>query len=831
MKPPGRHPRLTRLVGITPTAASLLVGLCGVLVLVGWIRNSVVLKAILPGAVPMNPATAICFVLLAVALWMLRREGWRTGRWVANAGAAVVVTVGMLRLFGYLIGGDARVDELLFRSRLAGNVMAPNTALAFVLTGIALLILDTQTRLRKLRLSQFFLFAVGCISALALLGYLYQIGALYKVKGHIPMALNTALCFALVVVGTLCARPGRQPVATLLDDTVGGAVARRLLPAAFVFPIVLGYIRLLGERRGWFSGEFGLTVFVLALIVLFNGLVWWNAQIQRRTDQRRRLVEDALRLSEERHRAVMEQAADGITLVDAETLRIMEVNHAFANLLGYTQKELTGRPVSDFIVDSAEGVAARAQLTLGHAGAPTVLRRRYRRKDGSTVAVEKSATVIEFAGRKVLCTVVHDITERERAENELRESEERHRAVTEQLAEGIYLVDLDTKQIAEANPAMERLLGYEPGEMKTRKVYDLVHDTPEHVDARLLVLAEAPIPLHGERLYRRRDGSTVQVESSASVITFAGRKVACTVVHDITERKALERELQDMMKAEHHAHEKLKQTQSALVQTEKLAGLGQMVAGVAHEINNPLAFVSNNVAVLQRDLKAIADLLNMYDRLESATPEQSAALKQQIRDLAERIDLAYTLSNLEEMLVRSRDGLKRIQQIVKDLRDFARLDAGDLHETDLNAGIESTVNIVRGLAKKKQVTLDLELGAIPPVACYPAKINQVVMNLVTNAIDACETGGRVTVRSGPGANGDIVIEVADTGRGIPPEIRAKIFDPFFTTKPIGQGTGLGLSISYGIVRDHGGSIAVDSEVGRGTKFVVTLPLRSPAVNQ
>ena len=164
-------------------------------------------------------------------------------------------------------------------------------------------------------------------------------------------------------------------------------------------------------------------------------------------------------------------------------------------------------------------------------------RRRYRRKDGSTVAVEKSATVIEFAGRKVLCTVVHDITERKRAENELRESAERHRAITEQLAEGIYLVDLDTKQIVEANPAIERLLGYQPGEMKTRKVYDLVHDTPEHVDARLLVLAEAPIPLHGERLYRRKDGSAVHVESSASVITFAGRQVACTVVHDITERK------------------------------------------------------------------------------------------------------------------------------------------------------------------------------------------------------------------------------------------------------------------------------------------------------
>ncbi|MEA2711706.1 MAG: two-component system, NtrC family, sensor kinase [Phycisphaerales bacterium] len=701
MSTSGRHPRLDRIVRFAPAVSAALVATCGLLVLIGWFFNVEFLKSLLHAArVAMNPATALCFILLAVALWMLRDERPSARTWIARACATIVAAIGMLRLVGYLFDGSARVDEILFRSKLAGNVMAPNTAAALVLTAVALLLLDTRTRLRKLRLSQFFLFAVGCISALALLGYLYRVGALYGMSGYIPMALNSAICFALLVIGILCVRPDRQPVATLLDDTVGGAVARRLLPAAFILPVGLGYLRLLGQRRGWFSADFGLTLFVLGLIVIFNALIWWNAQIQRRVDQRRKLVEDALRLSEERHRAVTEQAA-----------------------------------------------------------------------------------------------------------------------------EGIYLVDLETKQIIEANAALERLLGYEPGEAKRKKVYDLVDDTRDHVDARMLVLADAPIPLHGERTYRRKDGTKVDVESSASVISFAGGKVACTVVHDITARKALERELHDMMQAEHAAHEKLKQTQSALVQTEKLAGLGQMVAGVAHEINNPLAFVSNNVAVLQRDIKALAELLGLYGQLESATPEQSAELKQQIRDLAARIDLAYTLSNLDEMLVRSRDGLKRIQQIVKDLRDFARLDAGDLHEADLNAGIESTINIVRGVAKRKQVTVDLELAPLPSVQCYPAKINQVVMNLVTNAIDACNENGRVIVRSAPGENGEIRIEVADTGSGIPPEIRAKIFDPFFTTKAIGAGTGLGLSISYGIVRDHGGTITVDSEVGRGTTFVVTLPLQ------
>jgi signal transduction histidine kinase len=175
---------------------------------------------------------------------------------------------------------------------------------------------------------------------------------------------------------------------------------------------------------------------------------------------------------------------------------------------------------------------------------------------------------------------------------------------------------------------------------------------------------------------------------------------------------------------------------------------------------------------------------------------------------------------------RSRDGLRRIQQIVKDLRDFARLDESDLHEVDLNSGIESTVNIVAGRAKKKQVQLQLDLKPLPMVSCYPAKVNQVVMNLVANAIDAAPEGGKVSVASE--RDGDAVrVIVADNGPGVPQAIRDRIFDPFFTTKPQGEGTGLGLSISYGIINDHGGRIEVSDGPAGGAVFTVTLPLCAP----
>jgi len=316
------------------------------------------------------------------------------------------------------------------------------------------------------------------------------------------------------------------------------------------------------------------------------------------------------------------------------------------------------------------------------------------------------------------------------------------------------------------------------------------------------------------------------------------------VVTDITERKKVEEALrievaerqraelqlqqqnallEEAVRSEREAHQKLKQAQSQLIQSEKLAGLGQMVAGIAHEINNPLAFVDNNVAVLQRDSSGMQALLEFYVRANPLIAAHEPQLAAQIDELSTELDLDYVLRNFKELLQRSRDGLKRIKQIVSDLRNFARLDESDLSEVDLNAGVESTLNVIRFKAKTRNIKLDLRLSPLPLVNCYPASINQVIMNLVANAIDACEPEGVVTITT-EHADDAVRIIISDTGRGIDPAIRERIFDPFFTTKPVGHGTGLGLSISYGIVRDHGGRIDVDSQPGKGSRFVVCLPL-------
>jgi two-component system NtrC family sensor kinase len=826
------HPRLARVVDAVPLLAGVLVVACGLLVLLGWTFDIEAFKSLLhPDNIAMNPATALCFLLCGGALLLLRREAqpgktdWSHAAQIA-AGFAVIIAV--FRLVGYSQGWDFGPDRVLFLDKLGDNVMAPNTAMAFILIGVAIIIFEAHTQ-DNIHPAQGFILATGCIALLALTGYIYRSAALMGVSGYIPMALNTAICFGLLSAGLLCARPLRQPVVTLLDDSVGGIVARRLLPAAFLVPLTLGWLRLLGERRGWVSTEFGLSLLILSIIVVFNTLVWWNAQVQRRADRGRKRAEAELRQSEVRHRAVVEQASEGITLVDAQSLQIIEANHALAKMLGYQVEELIGRPVSDLIVDTEQGIQSRAAATVS-AGGASIVYRQYRRKDGSIVDVEKSTTVLDLNGRPVLCTVLHDVTARKRAEEKLAAERSLLRALIDNLPDRINVKDLQGRYVLD-NAAHLRQMGLtDTSQIIGKSVHDFyppsIADGLDQQDKSVMTSGH-PMIDHEESI-QDHDGTQRWVLTTRVPIVGPDGQVSGMVgmTRDITERKRAEQLLADQHRQLEEAHRELKQAQSAMVQSEKLAGLGQMVAGVAHEINNPLAFVGNNVAVLQRDVKALAQLLAMYQQAESIIEKENAQLVADIRDLSERMDLAYTLKNLDEMLVRSREGLKRIQQIVKDLREFARRDAADLQDADLNAGMESTVNIVRVDAKKHQVALELQLSPLPPVACYPAKINQVVMNLVTNAIDACaESDGKVIVRTARN-DGEIRIEVADNGSGIPPDVKARIFDPFFTTKPIGKGTGLGLSISYGIVQDHGGRIEVDSEMGKGTTFKVTLPART-----
>jgi two-component system NtrC family sensor kinase len=442
----------------------------------------------------------------------------------------------------------------------------------------------------------------------------------------------------------------------------------------------------------------------------------------------------------------------------------------------------------------------------------------------------------EHLDRHTLALSLRHAADRHRNEEELRRERDLLRTLIDNLPDHIYVKDARSGFILN-NAAHLKFLGARSQEDVTGKT-DLDVFPPGVGD--VFFAEEQEIIRTGEPLIGREEHnvdsagrehwvSSTKVpwrDESGQILGIVG------LSRDITRRKLNEQKLreqnmrlEEFARSEHAALEQLKQAQSHMVQSEKLAGLGQMVAGVAHEMNNPLAFVGNNLAVAQRDLVAVCDLLEIYREGDAVLAAQRPELMQRVAATNQRIDIDYTVSSLQQLLLRSREGIDRIRQIVRDLCDFARLDTSDLEEADINVGIKSTLNIVAGAAKNKGVEIKLELGRVPPVPCYPAKINQVVMNLLANAIDACTTDGRVTVRTETLLE-HVQIEVADNGSGIPPEIRQRVFDPFFTTKPPGKGTGLGLSISYGIVRAHGGDISFESAPGAGTVFTVKLPLRS-----
>ncbi|NYH10144.1 ATP-binding protein [Pseudomonas moraviensis] len=265
-----------------------------------------------------------------------------------------------------------------------------------------------------------------------------------------------------------------------------------------------------------------------------------------------------------------------------------------------------------------------------------------------------------------------------------------------------------------------------------------------------------------------------------------------------------------------------KQLEGQLVQSEKLASLGQLAAGVAHEINNPIGFISSNLGTLDGYFQQLLAMLGAYHTAGQNLPAEVAAQLQQSR---EHLELDYLLEDIPTLIRESKEGIGRVGQIVRDLKDFSRVDSHQQWQwANLQQGIESTLNIVAGELKYKADVVR-EYQDLPDIECLPSQINQVIMNLVINAAQAMgPERGTITLRTG--VQGETaIIEVADTGSGIAPETLQKIFDPFFTTKPVGQGTGLGLSLSYGIVKKHGGDISVRSTLGAGTTFRVQLPLR------
>jgi len=275
----------------------------------------------------------------------------------------------------------------------------------------------------------------------------------------------------------------------------------------------------------------------------------------------------------------------------------------------------------------------------------------------------------------------------------------------------------------------------------------------------------------------------------------------------------------DLQRTLAERNQSLVEAQAALVQTEKLAGMGQLAAGMAHEINNPAAIVGNNLSVLQRDWEGITEILRCFLTGREALPQ---GLQDRVNQLIEYYDLEWLLEDIPSTLQSSRKALTRVCEVVESLRDFARLDAAQYGDVRLDEAIRATVAMLQHRLDTQGLTIACDLPPGVSVLGHQAKINQLLHNVLENAIVASESGGRIEVQL-RGDAGAVDIEIRDEGEGIDEETLPRVFEPFFTTRPVGKGSGLGLPFCYGVMQDHGGSIELDSEKGKGTVVRLHFP--------
>jgi PAS domain S-box-containing protein len=542
---------------------------------------------------------------------------------------------------------------------------------------------------------------------------------------------------------------------------------------------------------------------------------------------RRKETEAALVESERRARALFDGIHDAVFVHDQDG-RILDANPAACWQLGYSRDELLKLRTSQ--IDAPEFAAGfqdrlRTQLQQGQLTCEGL----HRTKSGKLIPVEVTTSTIQFGSQLAILAIFRDITERkalERTRRELAsaqmqnaqemelknralsESESRYRRLSEGSLDAIVVADGEGR-VSLFNPAAEKIFGYQSREILGGNLEQLI---PGMVPAEQAAVPGRSIrhsPVVGKTVEltgRRRDGTEFPLELSLSAIEMDGHAQYIGSIRDQTERQRM---------------------RAMLAHTDKLASIGLLSAGVAHEINNPLAYVQNNLVVLQREVAGLLDLVRLYDSARVSVELASPQTLHQIDELIDEIDWPYVRDNLEPMIERTRSGVKRVASIVEKMRGLARTSPPKWEVVSLRDLVESALEMMRGRLTRERIDVVIEIHDVTQIECVPDQIGQVLLNLLINALQAIEgtgqqEGGRIEVDgrlSGPW----VAISVTDNGPGIEPDVRDRLFDPFFTTKPVGEGTGLGLAITHGIISGHGGQIEIDSRPGQGSCFRILLP--------
>ena len=542
-------------------------------------------------------------------------------------------------------------------------------------------------------------------------------------------------------------------------------------------------------------------------------------------------------------RLMLDHCPEILLLVNPSSLQIEIANASAASILGYELSQLQGLAITE-VETALQSVFYWEDVRAGQHLDVQDQEEQYRHCNGDLLNVRKSIRVLDQEGVPLLLVRAVPTQSEQIAEDALAHVLSALRATLESTSNGILVIDVNGKI-----DNMNRLFGEMwaiPEDLLywqyDAEIFDFIVGRvaePELLRTRLSVIMDAQ---ETRDVLHLKNGSVFEVSARPK---YLGEQITGRVFgfQDITLRMQIERDLRDsrdLLEArvlertadlstanEALQHEKeqqdrlikqLEEAQNQLIQSDRMASIGQLAAGVAHEINNPVGFVNSNLGSMQRYLQDLLRLLSSYEQTEA---EMSPATREKIASIKEEVDVNFLRSDLTELLIESLDGLKRVTRIVQDLKTFSHAEEAQRQWANLEAGLDSTVRVAWNELKYKAEVVK-EFAGIPEIECFPFQLNQVFMNFLVNAAHAIAERGTITIRTGHDDE-NVWVEVQDTGQGIKPENLSRIFDPFFTTKPVGQGTGLGLSIAYSIVKKHHGHIEVKSTLGEGTSFKVLLP--------
>lgn len=802
-----------------PKAASLIVILVSGLVLIGWMLDIPTLKSVLPSLVTMKANTAIALLLSGISLWLLQKlEVSQRRRRIGQTLALTVASIAVVTLSQYLFSWNLGIDQLVFRE-MPGAIetshpgrMAPTTALNFVFISFALLILGQKTQ-RHQSLFVFLTLTAALISWLSLLGYAYEVEFFYGVASYTSMALNTSISFIVLCVGLLLARPNWGLTRIVTNCSLGGFIARRLLVAAIAIPSVLGWLIVLGYRQGIYHTTFGLSLLVIASIILFAAWILQNAQTLDRIDSERVEAEQALRNSEERYRAFIEQSAEAIWRFELEqpisTERsedeqinhfyryayLAECNHAMAQMYGFSGvEEIVGTRLPDLLVPSDPHNIEylrqfiRSGYRLNHAESHEVDKRGVAKYFlNNLVGVVENGFLVRAWGSQ------RDITDKKQAQQALQETNQTLQAIVQ--ASPLAIIRLDgLGNLQMWSPAAARIFGWTEQEALGHPLPFVPQDKQEEFRQLHQFKLEGNAIAGVELCRQKKDGSPIDIAIWGAPLCDSQGTINSTmaVIADITERKRAEEERTQLLARERAA---LRESEAANRMKD------EFLAILSHELRTPLNAMVGWTQMLRTR------------KLDAAT--QGRALETIERNT------------------------KALSTLIEDILDVSGIIQGKLHlkisPVELVAAIEAAIDTVRPAAQAKEIEIETILDrSLQPILGDANRLQQVVWNLLSNAVKFTPNEGRVEVRLEASTQVDrhpacyVNISVSDTGKGIAADFLPYVFDRFrqadSTTTRSQGGLGLGLAIVRHLVELHGGTVhATSPGEGQGATFSVLLP--------